>query len=54
MADIGRQKALDTTLATLNKRYGEGVIMRLGEATRLDVASIPTGSLSLDIALGVG
>ena len=54
MADTGRQKALDTTLATLNKRYGEGIIMRLGESTRLDVASIPTGSLSLDIALGVG
>jgi recombination protein RecA len=54
MADIGRQKALDTTLATLNKRYGEGIIMKLGEATRLDVAAISTGSLSLDIALGVG
>ncbi len=54
MADTGRQKALDTTLATLNKRYGDGIIMRLGESTRLDVASIPTGSLSLDIALGVG
>ena len=54
MAEIGRQKALDTTLATLNKRYGDGIIMKLGEATRLDVAAIPTGSLSLDIALGVG
>ena len=54
MADIGRQKALDTTLATLNKRFGDGIIMKLGEATRLDVAAIPTGSLSLDIALGVG
>ena len=54
MANSGRQKALDTTLATLNKRYGDGIIMKLGEATRLDVAAIPTGSLSLDIALGVG
>ena len=54
MTNNGRQKALDTTLATLNKRYGEGIIMKLGEATRLDVAAIPTGSLSLDIALGVG
>ena len=54
MANTGRQKALDTTLATLNKRYGEGIIMKLGEATRLDVAAIPTGSLSLDIALGIG
>lgn len=50
----GRQKALETTLAGLNKRYGEGVVMKLGEATRLQVATIPTGSLSLDIALGVG
>ena len=54
MTNNGRQKALDTTLATLNKRYGEGIIMKLGEATRLDVAAISTGSLSLDIALGVG
>ncbi len=52
--DNGRQKALDTTLATLNKRFGDGIIMKLGETGRLDVASIPTGSLSLDIALGVG
>ena len=52
--DSGRQKALDTTLATLNKRFGDGIIMKLGETGRLDVAAIPTGSLSLDIALGVG
>ena len=54
MAADGRQKALETTLAGLNKRYGDGVVMRLGEATRLQVEAIPTGSLSLDIALGVG
>ena len=54
-ADSGPAKALEVTIANLNKqRYGEGIIMKLGEATRLDVASIPTGSLSLDIALGVG
>ncbi|MCB0113388.1 MAG: recombinase RecA [Caldilineaceae bacterium] len=53
-AKDGRQKALETTLATLNKRYGDGIIMKLGEATRLDVDTIPTGSLSLDIAIGVG
>ncbi|MFN8492073.1 MAG: recombinase RecA [Caldilineaceae bacterium] len=50
----GRQKALETTLAGLNKRYGEGVVMKLGDATRLNVDAIPTGSLSLDIALGIG
>jgi recombination protein RecA len=50
----GRDKALETTLANLRKRYGDGAIMKLGESTHLQVESIPTGSLSLDIALGVG
>ena len=50
----GRQKALETTLAGLNKRYGEGAVMKLGDTTRLNVEAIPTGSLSLDIALGIG
>jgi recombination protein RecA len=54
MSREGRQKALETTLAGLNKRYGEGVVMKLGEASRLTVDAIPSGSLSLDIALGVG
>ena len=54
MSKEGRQKALETTLAGLNKRYGEGAVMKLGEASRLAVDTIPTGSLSLDIALGVG
>jgi recombination protein RecA len=54
MSKEGRQKALETTLAGLNKRYGEGVVMKLGEATKLNVEAIPSGSLSLDIALGVG
>ena len=54
MSTDGRQKALETTLAGLNKRFGDGVVMKLGEATRLNVETIPTGSLSLDIALGVG
>jgi recombination protein RecA len=54
MADTGKQKALDTALANLKKRFGEGTVMRLGEAERLKVAAIPTGSLSLDMALGIG
>ena len=54
MAETGKQKALDTTLASLKKRFGEGTVMKLGEADRLKVAAIPTGSLSLDLALGVG
>lgn len=54
MVEAVRQKALDTTLATLKKRFGEGTVMKLGEAERLKVAAIPTGSLSLDLALGIG
>ena len=54
MSDNGRDKALDVALASLTKRFGEGAIMRLGEATHLNVEIIPTGSLALDHALGVG
>jgi recombination protein RecA len=54
MADTGKQKALDTALANLKKRFGEGTVMKLGEAEHLKVAAIPTGSLSLDLALGIG
>lgn len=49
-----RQVALDKALGDITKRYGDGAIMRLGEAQHLLVEAIPTGSLSLDIALGVG
>src|SRR5690554_23925 len=49
-----RERILDTTIANIQKRFGEGAIMRLGEAQHLNVETIPTGSLSLDIALGVG
>ncbi len=54
MANEGRGKALEVTLSNIKKRFGDGAIMRLGEATHLDVEVIPTGSISLDIALGVG
>jgi len=54
MSENGRTKALETTLAHIQKRYGEGAIMKLGEAAHLNVEVIPTGSLALDIALGVG
>jgi recombination protein RecA len=52
--DEGRRAVLDKALGDIVKRYGEGAIMRLGEAHHLAVESIPTGSLSLDLALGVG
>jgi len=50
----GRTEALDRTLSDITKRFGDGAIMRLGEATHLKVEAIPTGSLALDLALGVG
>src|SRR4030067_1034513 len=50
----GKTKALEQTLSTLVKRFGEGAIMRLGEATHMQVETIPTGSIALDLALGVG
>src|SRR3990172_4483125 len=49
-----RLRALDKTLGEITKRYGEGAIMRLGEAHGMAVEVIPTGSLALDLALGVG
>ena len=52
--DGARQVALDKALGDITKRYGDGAIMRLGEAHQLTVEAIPTGALSLDIALGVG
>ncbi len=49
-----RKKALDLTLNQIEKQFGKGSIMRLGENTKLDLEVIPTGSLDLDIALGIG
>lgn len=49
-----RLRALEKTLGEITKRYGEGSIMRLGEAHGMAVETVPTGSLSLDLALGVG
>jgi len=54
MADDPRKAALDKTLNDITKRFGEGAIMKLGEAQSLEVDAIPTGTLSLDLALGVG
>jgi recombination protein RecA len=52
--DEGKEKALVAALGDLRKRFGEGSIMRLGERNELHIETIPTGCLSLDIALGVG
>ncbi|WP_294471662.1 recombinase RecA [uncultured Intestinimonas sp.] len=49
-----KKKALETCMAQIEKTYGKGSIMRLGENTGVVVEAIPTGSLSLDLALGIG
>lgn len=57
MTDVeatGRQKALGLAMETIEKQYGKGSIMKLGESHHADVETIPTGSLSLDLALGGG
>tara|TARA_B100001250_G_scaffold270902_1_gene233837 strand:+ start:5045 stop:6034 length:990 start_codon:yes stop_codon:yes gene_type:complete len=53
MSDKKRQ-AIETIEKEITKEYGEGSIMRLGGETKLNIEAIPTGSLSLDVALGVG
>jgi len=52
--DEGRRNMLDKALGDIIKRYGDGSIMRLGEAQKMTIDAIPTGSLSLDLALGIG
>lgn len=46
--------ALEAAIDHINKQYGAGAVMKLGENTHMTVETIPTGSLSLDLALGVG
>jgi len=54
VTDAQRNQMLEKTLQELTKRYGDGTILRLGDAHHLQVQVIPTGSLAVDIALGVG
>ena len=49
-----KKKALETALAQIEKSFGKGAIMRLGDDISVNVEAIPTGSLSLDFALGIG
>jgi recombination protein RecA len=53
-ADPAKLKAIETALEQIDKQYGKGSIMRLGQVDKVDVGSIPTGSLSLDLAIGIG
>jgi recombination protein RecA len=50
----GKEHALESTLSQLRKRFGDGAIMKMGEAPELVVEAIPTGSIALDLALGIG
>lgn len=49
-----RERALETAFAQIEKSYGKGAVMKLGESDQVDVQAIPTGALALDIALGIG
>jgi recombination protein RecA len=54
MAGADREKALDAALAQVEKQFGKGSVMRLGDETRAPLEVIPTGSIALDVALGLG
>ncbi|WP_294469272.1 recombinase RecA [uncultured Ruminococcus sp.] len=49
-----KKKALETAIAYIEKQFGKGAIMKLGDARAMDVEAIPTGSMTLDMALGIG
>ena len=51
---VDKQKALETALGNIERSFGKGSVMRLGDKTSMDIEAISTGSLGLDIALGIG
>jgi hypothetical protein len=52
--DGDKEKALATALAQIERQFGKGSVMRLGDEARAPVEAIPTGSIALDVALGIG
>jgi len=54
MAVADREKALEAALAQIEKQHGKGSIMRLGDQSHAQIEVIPTGSIALDVALGIG
>ena len=54
MAAADREKSLDAALAQIDRQFGKGSVMRLGDEVRVPMEVIPTGSIALDIALGIG
>src|SRR5690625_6341589 len=53
-SNSNREKALEAALAQIDKDYGKGSVMRLGDDVRAPIETIPTGSVAMDIALGIG
>ena len=51
---MDNEKALDLALGQITKQFGEGAVMKMGEKTTMNIESVPTGALALDLALGVG
>jgi recombination protein RecA len=51
---VERDKALEAAMGQIDKHFGKGSVMRMGEKTQMDIESVPTGALALDLALGVG
>ncbi len=49
-----RDKALEAAMSQIDKHFGKGSVMRMGEKTHMDIESVPTGALALDLALGIG
>ncbi len=49
-----RAKALETAISQIEKQFGKGAVMRLGQNQAMNVGCVPTGSLTLDLALGIG
>ena len=52
--NLEKKKALEAALGQIEKQFGKGSVMKLGEYQAMNVEAIPTGALSLDIALGIG
>ena len=53
-SDANKRKALDAALSQIDRAFGKGSVMKLGERPEMDIEAVPTGSLGLDIALGIG
>ena len=54
MENAEKRKALEVALGQIEKQFGKGSVMKLGDFTAMNIESIPTGALSLDVALGIG